>query len=358
MRGKYTTLGSYYAAHCKRGLLRASLRGLLQWGPIDEPEAGYTIIIACHGPLAPMVLPSFELLSRQDLTHLRQIILSFDRPEHPSLRSLSSQIAEKHPHLNLRVLYQSSREAWLLRKIGWGWVDCWLSYAKGIALSSTRNAILHDMDCMLLRPDFFEQRYRLILETGDHFLGTEWYEGNGVTPEDQLAYIVEMAFDAAYIRSTCRPLDLFNVIGRLGERSVDFDTLLYPQTRTSRRSMVPVNEDDMVHPSQVVSQYTLLSRKSYRPLPRNNALFIPYFYYLAGDEDPLGEATRALQNAASQIDVLGRTLDVSRQTIAHAAWLFKQATRIENAVAGAVRAKPADYFRSICDVAARNAAKI
>ena len=330
------------------------LSRLIDWEPMQLPRQGYTVIVACHGPLAEMILPSIDLLARQDLTSLRRLIVSFDSPEDPRLRNLARKISQQYPHLHSEFLFQSPKESRLLRRIDWGWVDCWLSYTKGIAAADTRFAILHDMDAMLIRPNLIERRYQLIREREDHFLGIRWYKGNGIMEEDHLAYIVEMAFDAEFLRRKSCPLDSFNVIGRLKDRTVDFDTLLYPQTRTSRRSIERIDEEEMVHPSQVVSQYTMLNWRDYVPPAANNALFIPYFYYLAGHPGHLRLARESLDSAEPRIPLLSKSMDVSKLSLSHTDWLTEQAMRIEGAMAAEPRPEIVDYFQSVRRAAERN----
>lgn len=358
MKGKYASARLYWSARVKRGLLRVALRRLVCWRTMADPQPGYTLIVACHAPLAEMVLPSIELLARQDLTNLRKLIIAFDRPENAHLLQLIDDITHKYPQLRCDFLFQGKHESRLLRRVGWGWVDCWLSYARGIARCDTRYALLHDMDAMLIRRDLIEERYRLIRERGDHFMGIRWYKGNGIIAADKLAYIVEMALDAEFVRRECRPLDLFNVIGRIDGRTVDFDTLLYPQTRTERRSIANIDIEEMVHPSQVVSQYTMLDRPNYVPPPTNNALFIPYFYYLAGQRMHLEAVRDGLDGGGMRVPLLAKSMDVSKLSVVHAQWLFEQAMRIERAFVAEPRLSVVSYFESICRFAGARVGQI
>lgn len=357
MEGKYPTRKHYWTAVLKRAVLRAALRPLLSWRPMRNEKPGYTVIVACHAPLAEMALPSLELLSRQKSRNLACAIVSFDSPADARLRSLADEIRTKYPNLRAQFLYQTALQSKLLRKIGWGWVDCWLSYAKGVAACETRYAMLHDMDAMLLDPDLVERRFALLLERGDQFLGDRWYVGNGTVAEDRVCYIVEMMFDAEYVRRTFRPLDLFNVVARCGERTVDWDTFLYPQTIAARRSVESIRLEEMIHPSQVVSQYTLMARPGYVPPEQNNALFIPYFYYLTGREEMLRTVRAALDlEDVTRVPLGDRTMDLRRLSPTHAQWLLKQARRIEQAWAGSMREEVADYFKAVLRVAERNGA--
>ena len=49
-------------------------------------------------------------------------------------------------------------------------------------------------------------------------------------------------------------------------RSVDFDTFLSGQARAGRICVLPIAEEDIVHPSQMICQFTaLLNRRGYVP---------------------------------------------------------------------------------------------
>jgi hypothetical protein len=351
--GKYTTTAAYHAARARRWALRAVIRHLVSWRSMVRPKEGYTVVVACHARLAETMIPGLRLLARQDLTHLDRTWIAFDAARDPVLESLADRVVKEFPQLRIECLYQDRAQAALLRKIEWGWVDCWLSYCKGIARAETRHVMLHDMDAMLLRPGLVEARYRAIRDRGDHFLGCRWYEGNGIREENELCYIVESMLDAAFLRESFRPIDLFNHITTLYGATVDLDTLLYPQLG-ARRSVMALTEEDWVHPGQVISQYTYLAKERYVPPDTNNLFFIPYFLFLTRERAGiLATHTRALRARDPRaIPLVDRTMDMSALTPVHLRWVAKQIVRIERALAGDVRPAVREYLEAIqykCD---------
>lgn len=350
MEGKYTSYGKFMAVRLQRAALRLVLRPLMRWGRLDEPRPGYSIVIACHAHFARMLIGNLRLLMKQDLSELDRVIICFDGPRSAELDRFEQDAKKEFEKLNILCVHQSGMQSMVLRRIGWGWVDCWLSYARGIASSRTRWVMLHDMDAFLLQEDLIARRFERMKQGGAHFMGIRWYEGNGVQREDRLCYIVEMMLDAQYLRSRFRPLDLFNHVCRYKGRSVDFDTLLYPQSVEGVRTEVLALEmTRWVHPSQVISQFTYLkSRPVYVAPESNNLFFIPYFLFLADDREVLRQHRRALENASGRIvDFLGGEMDLSRFTATHFDWIGQQVRRLEEAVAGEVREEVKSYLEAV-----------
>ncbi len=255
---------------------------------------------------------------------------------------------DEFPQLRIEVLYQSPQQAKIIRRIGWAWVDIWLSYVKCLSAAQTRWAMLHDMDAMLLRPGIVEERFAAVVARGDQFLGTHWYIGNGNEAEDEMCFPVEMFVDVAFLRREFDPVDMFNHVCLWNGRTVDFDVMLWPQTR-GKRSLLAMPGEDMVHPGQVISQYVFLQTKpGYIPPERNNLFFLPYFLHLAGNDTILGEHTRALASSPrSSVPFLGRTADLTRLSETHVTWVEKQVRRIEQALFGSVREEVAAYLEAI-----------
>lgn len=354
LEGKYKSRRSYYAAGASRWALRSIISHLVQWEPLSAPRPGYTIVVACHARLAETAIPSLRLLAKQDLTNLDRTLIVFDARRNDHLSALEARLVGSFPSLRISCSYQSPTQAALLRTIRWGWVDCWLSYSTGIARAATRHVMLHDMDAMLLRPDIVEERYRAFVERGDQFLGTRWYEGNGISSSSCISYIVEMMLDAAFLRERFEPADLFNRVAMLDGASADLDTLLYPQIG-ARRSVLRLTESDWVHPGQVISQYTYLNNQPrYVPPPTNNLFFIPYFLFLTDNQPTiLEEHAAGLRLADAEcVPLLDRHMDMRQLTPVHLRWVIKQIVRLEHVLAGAVRPAVRAYLDAIqakCD---------
>src|SRR4051794_3599427 len=80
MRGKYTNPAKFHAARARRAALRRLVGPFLRWRPLADPRPGYSILIGCNAPLAPMLGANLQLLARQDLSDLDKILIVFDRP--------------------------------------------------------------------------------------------------------------------------------------------------------------------------------------------------------------------------------------------------------------------------------------
>ncbi|MCC6423485.1 MAG: hypothetical protein IT447_08395 [Phycisphaerales bacterium] len=349
MQGKYSSYGKFLAVRIQRTALRLVLRPMMRWSRLDEPRPGYSIVIACHAHFARMLIGNLRQLMKQDLSELDRVIICFDGPKTDELERFEREAKDEFEKLNILCVHQSSIQSMVLRRIGWGWVDCWLSYAKGIAASRTRWVMLHDMDAFLLREDLIATRLEQMKQSGAHFMGIRWYEGNGVEREDRLCYIVEMMLDAQFLRRRFVPLDLFNHVCRYKGRSVDFDTLLYPQSVAGGTKAMPLEMTNWVHPSQVISQFTYLkSRPVYVPPESNNLFFIPYFMYLADDRTILEEHRQSLENAGKgPVEFLGGKMDLSQFTRTHFDWIRQQVERLEEAVAGGMRNEVRVYLEAV-----------
>ncbi|MBC7482256.1 MAG: hypothetical protein H7337_10270 [Rhizobacter sp.] len=136
------------------------------------------------------------------------------------------------------------------------------------------------------------------------------------------------------------PIDLFNKIHHLGERTVDLYTLIYPQTRSMAKMESPISGAQWVHPSQVISQFTYLAgRSGYVPPAVNNLIFIPYFMHLADHPRPMHDVSSGLLNASSAAAVpfFGHTMDMRQLPNGHFHWIAKQVGQLERTSFGAVR---------------------
>lgn len=354
MHEKYTTETGYRLARARRDLLRAVLRPIHRWQPMRDPQPGYSLVIGCPARLVRVLFANLALIRQQRREHLRQIVVGFDVTERAADAALLARLRQRFADLPLKFVFYSRWQARVLDALGWAWCYCWLNWAAPIAALETRYAIVHDLDALLLDGHVLERRYHAIRERGDHFLGVNWYRGNGLTADDRCAVTFEMAFDAALLREQGQPIDLFNRVMRHEGRRVEFDTFLHPQLGL-RRSLLPIKAEAMVHPSQLVCQYVELHRRrGYVPPERNNLPMLAYFHFLAGDEHAMAAQARAFAEARSPVVWLcGRTADCRRLSPAHADWLAIQVQRVERAVAGEVRAPVRRYLEALVDFAGR-----
>ena len=222
-----------------------------------------------------------------------------------------------------------------------------MSWCLGIAATKTRYALLHDFDAMLIRPGILEDRYQAIKQRGDEYVGMTYYNGNGVVPDDKLVTTFELIFDAEFARRQLRPIDVFNNVKYTNGKMIKFDTFLYTQSRKGKISTLPIPVEEMVHPSQVITEFTeLLSGRSNRGM--GNCLFVAYFMFASNYEEPLRETVAVLESGQwPNIPFFGKTLDLSRLTEVHTAWIVKQVATLETAMVGEVRPLAREFINAI-----------
>ncbi len=349
MTGKYTSPLKYHSVRLYRAGLRAYLSRLASWTPLVDAKEGYSLCIGCNAPLAAMLGANLQLLSQQDLTHLDKIYVVFDRPAAKIDFPVEQKMRERFPGLPLEFVFYTQREADALARVGWGWAYSWFSWQKAIGLCRTKHALLHDFDAMLIRRQIIEDRYHAVVDAKANWCGIRYYEGNGVTADMELCTTFEMMLDVQFVRNKFKPIDAFNHVTTHRGQTVDFDTFLYCQAMGGTKLVLPIPEPDMVHPSQVICQFTdLANRANYVPPARNNLPFIPYFMYVAGEPDLLRQTLAAMQSAAGKaFPFFGKQLDVKQLNQTHMDWIRKQAAQLEQVVAGGVREEVGQYMDAL-----------
>jgi glycosyltransferase involved in cell wall biosynthesis len=348
---KYSSWTRYLLALAKRLPIRILIRPLVNWLPLSDPNNGYTIVIACHRRFPEMLQASLKLLYRDELPNLRETIIVIDGHSTDRLKIAEDQFLASFPKLNIRFIYQTWFQSKICRFISWGWVDCWLSYCTGLANSTTKVVMLHDMDAMIVKKGLIEGRYEQFMASNTDFMGYLWYNANGITPEMEICVIVEMFLNVQHLRAQFKPLDLFNRIGIHRGVKVDFDTLLYPQALSTKKIVRRIDEKEMVHPSQVISQFAYLAdRRGYAPPEGNNMFFIPYFLFIAdGNHNKLKDIANSMSASASTkvIPFYGHRMNITHFSKEHFRWICKQIFRIEYSYAHEVRSDVSEYLKAI-----------
>jgi len=355
MSSKYQSHSQLHCVRVQRFALRLVLARLARWTPLDEPRDGYTVIIGCNSRLPGLLMANLRMLTMQDRTGLDRIFAVIDRPESEVGSRIYSLVREEFPNLPVDLLYYSPTQSRVTRAMRWAWVYSWLSWSIGLAATRTRYVLLHDLDSMLIASSLLRRRYETIVSRGHEYLGTAFYEGNGVIQEDGVVKTYELILDAAYFRSRFRPIDAFNHVTDEGGRCVDWDTFLWAQKQGGQRSVLPIPEQDMVHPSQMICQFTQLLDAGVQPSRQSNLYMLPYFEYIGGLRAPMLNLTRHLRQAGDKkVPFYGVTLRTCGLSVEHAAWLRKQAYRLEQAVRGSVRPDVKAYFDAVAWIAECN----
>jgi len=268
----------------KRWPMHLLIRDLVRWRPMDCPENGYTVIIAAMHQLAPIAAANLRLISKMQLGHLAEVLLVFDCDVKDIPICIHQAIKETRPLISVRLIGYNGNQLKTTRRIKWGWVYSWLSWCIGITNARTQYVLLHDLDAMPISEHIFEHLYTTILESHAQFQGIRQYHGNGIDESMDLVTTFEMMMDAAYVRQTFHPFDGFNRAAVVNGRYVDFDTFLYMQWRSRKRCLASINETSLVHPTQLICQYTnfVSGRDSMAQSPHSLILLV-YFLHIGGE---------------------------------------------------------------------------
>ena len=336
-RSKYKSWPQFYKKVAVRAVLRAYLRTLLKWEPLEDPEPGYSVVIACNYNLRGILDANLQLIAKQDVSNMKALFVAFETTEREFPRAFIDDTLRRYPHLPIEFLFYDAYQSKGLRTIDWPWTYAWLSWCKATALCRTRYLLLHDYDALPVRRDFFEDRYRLIREGGQVYLGCDFYRHNWITTDDKLAATWELMFDVCFVRRRFRPVDIFNVVRRYGDRLLEFDTFLDAQKRDGTTSVVVAEvPGELVHLSQVISQHTQVLNG--RQKSADNLLFVPYMLFVSGSPRTMEEMTETLKDSAwLDLVYFGKTIKTPDLDWARAEWITRHIRATELSLNGEVR---------------------
>ena len=94
MEGKYRTVGSYWRAWgAGRSACASGFAHRLWVGADGRRLPGYTVLIACHAPVAEILRANLRFLGRQDLKNMDRVLIAMDGPESGRLKELEARAA-------------------------------------------------------------------------------------------------------------------------------------------------------------------------------------------------------------------------------------------------------------------------
>lgn len=331
----------------KRAPMTRRLRRLVSWEPLRDATPGYTVVIAAMHRLWPVAVANLRLIARMRTPSMREVIVVLDcaTDEVPSrMREAVEEL--RRGGLSIRVLGYSPEQLAVARSIEWGWVYSWLSWSLGIGAASTRRVLLHDLDALPIDEDLFERLFWAAEQSDAHFQGIRNYVGSGVRAEMNLVTTFEMMLDAQWLRSSADPFEGFNQVRLVDGRYVDFDTWLEVQQRAPRRRVEPIPERALVHPSQLICQFTdHCAGRGGRTSPSNSLPILAYFVSLGDPAFGLGDlAVAAADPQARQAVLWGRPSDIGVIAPEGWAWMEKQIRRLEQHLFGATRPEIEDFL--------------
>jgi hypothetical protein len=188
--------------------------------------------------------------------------------------------------------------------------------------------LIHDYDALVFGGTL-RRRYEEFVKSGAAIQGVSWYAVNGLVSNDRLATTFEAFAQVPWLRSL-PPVSLFNKIGIKDGRSIDYDTTLYIQDRLLRpeqRTCMPMDLEELVHPSQMIHQYTMFRKFPGRPLPSFSMPMLPLFAALSGKPEAFDDAARSLRSAPrGAVDLAGdgTPMNLQQLGVPQVDWTLKQ----------------------------------
>jgi hypothetical protein len=328
MRGKHKSIFIHVVAWIRRELLRSRISRLIDWEPLDNPEEGCTAIIGMCSRLPDVLAANLRCLDAFRWPELKRVVVVVDCIEDSFQHEIEHRARAAYPDLNIQFVYYSRTQSAMAESLNLPYVYCWLSWCIALSHATTEHVLIHDYDALVLGPAL-ENRYRSFAASGTKVQGIAWYQSNGVETEDGLATTFEAFMDTRWLRAL-RPVSLFNKLRAVGGRSIDFDITLDVQNRlltAEQRTVLPMSLDELVHPSQMIHQYTMFRRTPAAELPCFSIPMIPFFIYLSGRTEAIDHATRALEKSDRRdVDLLndGMRFNLSMLDILQVDWLLKQ----------------------------------
>ncbi len=328
--------------------MRLALRTVAKWHPVPTPASGYTVVIGCMARMSPLAVANLNMIARMNTSRMRELVLVLDCREPDVPENILRAVALWKKPAVVRVMCYKGWQERVARSLDWGWVYAWLSWCIGVGCARTRHVLLHDLDALPLDPELFETLYTRAAESGARFHGIRHYVGHGIDSSMKLATTFELVIDAEYLRNTFAPLDCFNQVALINGKYVDFDTFLHVQYLTQRTNVDNIKEQQLIHPSQMICQYTDLVAGRGSMNRRHNLLMLPYYYYLGGCEDWMRSVASSLSVALPDgIEFVGKALPVGQLSPAHWAWMSKQIACVEMSVYGVIRPEVAQYVAAL-----------
>lgn len=331
MEGKYRNWGAFMKAYAVREGVRARLRSAVTWSELSSPTEGCTAIIGMCHRLPNVLLGNLRCLLGNRWPELKEVIVVVDGERSSLPQQLEDQAIALGNQVPVRMQYYTAHQAKLADALNLPYVYAWLSWSIGLSQCRTRHALLQDYDALVFG-DALAKRYAAFAESKVSMQGISWYTGNGVLAEDKLATTFEAFLDVPWVRSR-HPLAAFHKVRYRDGRSFDYDTLLDLQhngTPVHMRAAMPMDEENLVHPSQMIHQYTMFRRYPGKELPCYSIPMIPFFEFLSGDSTAIQRVVARLQsNKDPVVDLIGDGTRINTRvlTVAQVDWALKQMLR-------------------------------
>lgn len=293
---KYKTYLQWLLMKIYRDFKRYRISKLISWEPLPPFEPGCTAIIGMCSRIPYVLGANLHCLNNSKWEDLKEVIITVDAEKGALPEGFEEEITQRFPLLKLNFLYYNHQQAKVTAQIKDPFVYSWLSWAICLNHVRTKTVLIQDYDALVLGKNALERRYRIFLESGAKIQGIVWYKNNGFVPEDHITTTFEAFIDPNWIRSF-PPVMGYNRVGFFKGRQVDYDTyldILANHTPANQITMIPMSLEELVHPSQMITQYMKFRRSPGKALPCFSVIMIPFFYFLSGRENAIAKATQAL----------------------------------------------------------------
>jgi hypothetical protein len=304
---KYKSYLQFLIAKLHKNIKRHKISKLFSWEPLPPLESGCTAIMAMCSRMPYVLGANLYCLEKNQWDDLKEVLITVDAEKGALPDGFEDEIFQKFPQLKITFFYYNRQQAEFTAKVNDPYIYSWLSWGTCMNHVRTKTVLIQDYDALVLSAKALEKRYQAFLESGAKMQGISWYKANGFVAEDHLATTFEAFMDVDWIRSF-PPVMGYNKVAIFKGRKVDYDTYLDIQanhTPENQRTIIPMSEEEVVHPSQMITQYMRFRNSPGKALPCFAVTMIPFFHFLSGQENAIANATQALQQGnPEQVDLL------------------------------------------------------
>lgn len=301
MKGKYSHSIVYWMYKLYRLAKRYQISKLIDWenAELTHPlEPGCTVLLGMCSKLPKVIYANLACLQQCVWNDLKAVYIIVDCRKSDLPPGTEEAIIRAFPQLNISFFYYSEQQYKKAEQLKLPYLYAWMSWCIGLKHTETQTVLIHDYDALILSRTVLKRRYDEFQSSSAKLQGIEWYKGNGFIRADRLACTFECFADVEWLRSF-KPIELFNNVGTHQGRSVDYDILLEIQARylePIERTISPMSQEnaELVHPSQMIHQYTMFRKFPGRSLPCYSMILLPLFDYLAGEKDAFKKATDSI----------------------------------------------------------------
>lgn len=333
MKGKYDSLVRFLGAVLVRQMTRRKVGKLVRWehqrGQLHD---GVTVVVGMCHRLPDVIQANMRCLVRNAWPDLKEIIVVVDAEKGSVDSELVETVKAIAAPIETRFMYYSAEQADVTEKLKLPYVFAWLSWSIGIANARYKYLFLHDYDALIL-DDHLGARFETFLQENLKVQGVSWYNTNGFLDSDGLSTTFETFVDLDWLLRF-QPLDFFTRVGVHNGRTCDFDILLELQAKhlsPDQRSIVEPPGTSLVHPAQMIHQYTMSRKNPGVPDNCYSLPMIPFFGWLSGNCEELANAIgRIACGMRDSVDFFGDgvSANFSYLSVEQVDWALKQMVQV------------------------------